>query len=196
MASQVTFVAPNGGDPIYHFQQIEAAVRITTGDLLYAGAILQSEIRQRTARGIDAHGASFQEYSPGYAKRKGAALGMANVDLFGYESHPHMLNAMVVRVGSRELVVAGLSFNASSDNTPADVMQVGFWDEESARKAEVHNTGGQVRTRLGTGKRQKNGGKATFTMPKREFFAANQDELQRMEAGISERVNARLKALK
>ncbi len=189
MPSSGSFLTDSGEDPGRHILKIEAATRATTGDLLNAGQILRTRIRERTAQGIDANGAPFAAYSPGYAKRKNAALGSSVVDLFGYENHPHMLNALVVRVNGQEFSGDGmLSF--SSD--PAELLQVGFWDDEAATKAFVHNTGAEVPTR-GT---KKKGARGSFNMPQREFFAASSEDLRLMEQSVVQRIETRLRSIK
>ena len=204
----ITFTGPKGEPPEHHILRIEQAATITTEDVLYAGEILRSRIRQRTLAGLDVHGGPFIAYSPAYAKRKAARLGSSDVvNLFGYEHHPHMLNAMLVRAGGMELGPDDHAPAASANPqpVPATLLQVGFWNEEAATKAQVHNEGATIRTRLhtqmklftGSGRKARYGSNkaSNFRMPKREFFDANAQDRELMERGIEERRLARLAAI-
>jgi hypothetical protein len=208
MPTANVFTGPNGSDPVGYIVKIEKAIQPTAGDCLYAGQIFRTLVRQRTARGVDADGSPFAPYSPAYAKRKAKRLGHANtVDLFGGDHHPHMLNAMQVRVGGARLDDnEQASSDAGSNAEHIDLFYVGFWDRESATRARLHNEGGTVRTRQGTGKKgdvkfghgirlQKRGGRPTFEMPVRRFFAANPHDLEQMGAALAERKELRLQTL-
>ena len=187
-----------------HILQIAADAVANVSDAVLAGQLLRSRIAERTARGVDARGASFVPYSEAYAKEKAVRLGSADtVDLFGYVHHPHMMNAMVVRVNGSEMGASPLSlfgmpvfqgFGGSVNRTPAQMLEVGFYGEEATR-ARVHNEGAEVRTRLGSGKskKQKKDGKSSFNMPMRHFFDANEEDIRLMELAIGNNINARLK---
>jgi hypothetical protein len=56
-------------------------LELTEQDMREAGDLLIRRIRTRTESGKDVNGASFKDYSAGYAEQKRAALGHANVDL-------------------------------------------------------------------------------------------------------------------
>jgi hypothetical protein len=103
-------------------QEIEAGRIVTEADRRSGGEFIRSRILDRTGRGVDANGEAFAPYSAGYAKRKEKARGRTDqVDLYGIDQHPHMLNAMLSRA------------------TP-EGFAVGFWGEEAAR-AEWNNEG-------------------------------------------------------
>jgi hypothetical protein len=95
---------------------------VNAADKLFGGQFIRSRILERTSRGVDAEGSTFTEYSPGYAKqREKHGSRTDQVDLYGFEHHPHMLNAMMV-----EQTTTGF--------------QVGFWGEE-AERARWNNEG-------------------------------------------------------
>jgi hypothetical protein len=102
--------------------QIESHRIITDADRRFGADFIRSRILDRTGRGIDVSGQAFAPYSRAYAKRKDKAGGRIDqVDLYGVEHHPHMLNTMLGRV------------------TP-EGFAVGFWGEEAVR-AEALNEG-------------------------------------------------------
>ena len=146
----------------------------TEGDALYAGQVLRSRIVQRTQSGVDVEGAPFAEYSPGYRKQKIKKLDSASpVNLFGFEQHPHMMNAMVVLTeGLRLEGGESAAENAGANLEPAQYVEIGFYGEE-AERAKIHNEG--------TGK-----------MPQRRFFDATQEDLDLMSLAIEERQEARM----
>lgn len=192
------FLGPAGAEPVAHIRAVASAVQPTIGDALYAGQILRTRIRQRTAAGIDAEGSPFAPYSEAYRKRKIALLGHADaVDLFGpTDPGVHMLNTMMVRCGGVELAAGD---TASEDPmamaNPANLFHLGFYSEEASR-ARIHNEGGSFRTRLGSGKRKpKPGGKPVASMPRRHFFDANQSDLDLMGDGIRRRMLMRAGAV-
>lgn len=94
-------------------------LEFTDADLQFGAQFIRSRILDRTSRGVDADGQQFEPYSPGYAKRKDKAGGRIDqVDLYGVEHHPHMLNAMLGRVSP-------------------DGFEVGFYDEEATRAEAI-----------------------------------------------------------
>jgi hypothetical protein len=97
---------------------------ITDADRMYGGQLIRSRILDRTSQGVDAEGQGFAAYSASYAKRKAKAGGRVDqVDLYGFEHHPHMLNAMLAR--------------------PTEAgFEVGFYGEE-AERARWNNEGGR-----------------------------------------------------
>jgi hypothetical protein len=102
--------------------EMQARREVTDDDLLAAAEFIRSRILDRTSRGVDASGQPFAEYSPLYAKRKAKAGGRTDqVDLYGIEHHPHMLNALLTR-------------------TNPGGFEIGFYGEE-AERAEWNNEG-------------------------------------------------------
>lgn len=170
-----------------HILRLGAMAVPTAADLLFAGEIIRAKILERTSQGIDADGASFTPYSESYRKAKTRQLGHADtVDLFGPSRHVHMLNTLLVSVDNME--------QAAPTNAPASLLQVGFWNEETARRASVHNEGMEVRTRLGSGKsgKKKKGGQALFTMPRRHFFDVNAEDVAMIERAVGLRIDERM----
>jgi hypothetical protein len=113
-----------------------------------------------------------------YAAAK-AAHGVANVNLYGMEQHPHMLDTiMVVAGGSRvdssmDGLNFGSEFSAFESSTPCDLLTIGFYGPE-AERARGHNEG-------------------TSHLPKREFFALNSADLAWGEKAVAERMVIRAK---
>ncbi len=116
-----------------------------------------------------------------YAAAK-AAHGVANVNLFGMEQHPHMLDALMVRAGGAESTLMDAEFalggspemNAFEQNQPCAAMQIGFYGDE-AERAKGHNEGNSK-------------------LPKREFFALNASDLAWGEQVIGERMLMRARS--
>jgi hypothetical protein len=111
-----------------------------------------------------------------YAAAK-AAHGVANVNLFGLEQHPHMLDAIMVRAGGSEVAGSvglpsfGSEFEAFEQNQPCTSLTLGFYGEEAAR-ARGHNEG-------------------TSKLPPRQFFALNAEDLALGEKAIAQRMAIR-----
>lgn len=167
----------NGTDPVATFRLAVRASKPTRGDLLFAGQLLVTAIRDRTLAGIDVDGAPFAPYSAAYAKRKTGALGHGRVDLFGADHHTHMLNALQVVADSDEGFGVGI-----------------YGNDELEKRARVHNEGLTVRTRLGTGKgKAKKGGRSSFAMPRRRWLDASDGERAALENAVGARIEARLK---
>jgi hypothetical protein len=112
-----------------------------------------------------------------YAAAK-SGHGAANVNLYGMEQHTHMLDTLLVKVGGMEI---GVSADALMDNSemaafeqnqPATEMALGFYGAEAAR-AKGNNEGIPGR------------------LPKREFFALNEQDLMIGEQAIVERMSTR-----
>ena len=115
-------IAEAPGDLDALAEAIDSGRIVTEADRLYGAQFIRSRILDRTARGVDAEGQSFAPYSKAYAKRKDKAGGRTDqVDLYGLEQHPHMLNAMLGR-------------------STAAGFEVGFYGEEATR-AEAINEG-------------------------------------------------------
>jgi phage gpG-like protein len=170
-----SITGPHNQDPVTAAKRLVVDAQPTVADVQYAFERERSRILKRTASGVDAHGVRFAAYSPGYAKKKAKYRDPGTVDLRGRNA-PHMLQAMLTQ----------------ADETGGTI---GFYDERAAMLAKIHNEGGTIKTRLGKGKgKPKKGGKATFQMPKREFFVAPDDDLRAMEQDIGSRITARLKA--
>lgn len=186
-----TFTGPGGLDPLAAFAQIRANAAVTAGDGIAAGQALRTNIRDDTANGIDAEGNGFAPYSEAYAKQKSKRGRNTTVDLFGSKQNSHMLNAILVRAGGVES--AGDDSTSNYGTAPIHEIRLGIYSNDEALRAEVHNQGGSVRTRLGSGKRSKKGGVANFNMPRRHFFDANPQRVANMERVIGERIEARLK---
>lgn len=113
-------IAQAPGDLDALADELESGRIVTDADRMFGGQFIRSRIADRTARGVDANGQRFAEYTPGYAKRKAKAGGRVDqVDLYGTEHHPHMMNAMLARVN-------------------ADGFEVGFYGEESVRAQAIN----------------------------------------------------------
>lgn len=108
--------------------QLESHRIVNDSDRLYGGQFIRSRILERTSQGVDAEGQAFAPYSASYAKRKAKAGGRVDqVDLYGIEHHPHMMQAMLAR--------------------PTEAgFELGFYGEESDR-ARWNNEGGRAPTR-------------------------------------------------
>lgn len=116
-----------------------------------------------------------------YAAAK-AAHGVGNVNLYGMEQHPHMLDSIIVRVEGSEVDQAAADLDFGSElaaleggKTAATELTLGFYGEEADR-AKGHNEGNRY-------------------LPVREFFALNQEDLQLAETAIGERMEERAKAI-
>ena len=111
-----------------------------------------------------------------YAAAK-AAHGVANVNLYGMEQHPHMLDKMVVRAGGMEedMSMEGLAIGGEMDvfegDVPTNNFTIGFYGDEALR-AQGNNEG--------TGK-----------IPQRNFFALNAEDLAMGERIIAQRMTIR-----
>ncbi len=109
-----------------------------------------------------------------YAAAK-AAHGVAGVNLYGLEAHPHMLDAIMVKAGGSEVAGGlpsfGSEFEAFEQNQPCSSLTLGFYDD-TAERARGHNEG-------------------TSKLPKREFFALNAEDLAMGERAIGERMQIR-----
>ena len=111
-----------------------------------------------------------------YAAAK-AAHGVANVNLYGMEQHPHMLDAIMVKAGGSEIAGGlgapsfGSEFEAFEANQPCSSLTLGFYGDEAAR-ARGHNEG-------------------TSKLPQRQFFALNAEDLALGEKAIAQRMAIR-----
>ncbi len=164
-----------------HLLRLVDSARPTAAEGLYAGHLLRAIIVQRTAAGLDSEEAPFLPYTDKYRAQKVKRGRSGRVDLFGAKTNPHMMNAIQVRIKGPDHAI--------------ESFEVGFYTQEVATRAQVHNEGRTVRTRLGTGRgilKVKSGGKASFPMPRRHFFDANAHDLQQMAEGIREKIMARV----
>lgn len=182
----VSFTGPGNSDPATHFGIFIHELQPTEADLLAAGQYLRGQIRDRTFRGQSVDGTPFFWYSPAYEKKKG----QTNVDLYSRGASKHMLDALTVQASTEPLQISiGI-----------------FGDAEVAMRAKVHNEGATIRTRLGTGKhkdigasrrfgteirRQKKRGVASFSMPKREFLGATEEDIMNMRRIIVRSIQQR-----
>ncbi len=99
-----------------------------------------------------------------------AYLGRTVVDLFG-PTAPHMLQALIVKVGS---AISAFGSNVSSnDLTPAKEIILGIYGQEAAR-ADGHNTGGGH-------------------LPKRKFLGASDSDKSAVLNDILARIAARMR---
>lgn len=195
---QVKLSTSAGSDATRYISDIFDALKFTTGDGIFCGQIIRTRIVERTNSGRDSDGNSFAPYSDKYAAAKEKKLGHTNIDLFGADSHPHMLNGIDVRCGGS---VAGSNDNMPPDTntltTHAESFQVGIYDEELAQRASLHNEGGQMRTRLGNSRNPKYkprpNAQSIANMPRRHFFDVNSDDVQLIENKVAERMEIRAK---
>jgi hypothetical protein len=223
MADFATFTGPGGSDPSVTIHgEIEALSTITAGDMLLAGQIFRTKIRQRTAAGVDVDGAPFAPYSErspyyfypnkeaagsnrearataarnrhaktgrigkrtplgikyeSYAAMK-AAMGRTNVDLYSGLQHPHMLDAILLRVAGFEIdqsggamLTGGGALDAFENNQPNTQLTMGFYGPEAQRAR------GQD--------------KGNSKTPRRHFFGLNQEDLDIAARAVGERMQIR-----
>jgi hypothetical protein len=194
---------------------VEALKTVTVGDLLYVGKGYRTRIRERTFSGVDVNGTPFAAYStkgPFYlyvnrdattsraarataSKSRHRATGLigfrtptgiryesyaaaksahgAGVNLYGMEQHPHMLDLMIVRAGGAETTAAddfdfGSELEAFESSQECTALALGFYGDE-AERARGNNEG-------------------TATIPQRNFFALNADDLSWGEQAIAQRM--------
>ena len=111
-----------------------------------------------------------------YAAAK-AAHGVANVNLYGMEQHPHMLDKMVVRAGGMEadMSMEGLGIGGEMDAfdqvVPEHSFTIGFYGDEAARA--------------------KGNDKGTSNVPQRHFFALNAEDVALGESIVVQRMTIR-----
>lgn len=204
-----TFLGPNGSRPSEFILKLAHQAQPTVSEALFAGQAMRTRIRERTAAGVDYTGQPFAEYAESTRREKIRHLGHADtVDLFGFQQHPHMLNAIQV-VSGNQLAMSnsdmgnlfGIEMDTSAgefseDMTPASIVSLVIPDGPEAERARAHNDGATVRTRLGSGKgKPKKGGRATVTLPERRFFDASPDDVEFMQFAIAQRRDARLRAV-
>lgn len=167
-----SFNGPAGRDPLTTWIDLRLAATPTLGDALYAASIAHYNIRSRTERGVDYQGNDFVSYSEKYARRKAKELGHSDtVDLFGYQSHPHMLNSIVFHGAGFEQALNGFSSGFTGDQ-PIDSFQIGFYGEEADRAQAINDGLGHQR--------------------RREFFNLTQDVVHQMEDGVGQLMTARV----
>lgn len=116
-----------------------------------------------------------------YAAMK-SALGRSGVDLYGAEQHTHMLDTLLVKAGGSESAFTAseaMLFNSGGQdefaafeaNQPCTQLVLGFYGPE-AERARGNNEG-------------------TSTVPKREFFALSQEDLEWGSKAIGTRMQIR-----
>lgn len=189
-----SFSGPHGEDPSAHIIRIAERAVPTEGDCLAAGAILRSRIRERSFSGVDANGNQFTPYSERYAKEKARHGRSTVVNLFGYKQNAHMLDSIILISGGARLEGAQEPATVSDGGPPGNAIRLEIFGDQAIR-AKVHNEGGSVRTRLGSGKKKKKNGMSSFSMPRRHFYDANAEDINLMGFAIRERIESRLKNL-
>ena len=205
----MTFTSPNGGRPSEFILKMAQGSQPTIGEGMLAAQSLRTRIRERSASQLDYMGASWAQLSDKYASRKIRNLGVGMADLFGYQNHPHMLNAIQVVGNGNQMSMSGSEMGslfgiemapeaaaASGDISPARMVSLVIPDGPEAIRARAHNEGATIKTRLGTGKgKAKKGGKASFTLPTRRFFDASPDDLEFMVFLMGHKRDERLRAI-
>jgi hypothetical protein len=176
-ANGVPFAAYSGKGP-YYFYPNRSSASGKTAEGRAARATAAKGRHDKTGR-IGVRTATGIKYES-YAAAK-AAHGVTNVNLFGMEQHVHMLNTIMVKVGSYAVgpeadLLEGLGGNEGIDDAfgqrePAHNLELGFYGPESER-AKGHNEG-------------------TKRLPKREFFALNASDLALGERIIAQRMQIR-----
>lgn len=180
-----SFVGPGGGDPSSEVRTYLNKAHPTVADAVYAVERQKSRILLRSQRGQDVNGASFAAYSPAYAKAKQRKYG---------SSSPVNLQARNKMFQSLQVTVGGVTASGSASTAQVEEFALGFYNEEQAVKARIHNEGGSIKTRLGTGKgKPKKNGKSEARMPRRHFFDASASDLQAMQNDMGARIDARLR---
>jgi hypothetical protein len=108
---------------VSRLRRVESCLQPTAEEMLALGEIVYESNQDRTARGVDAKGRDFQEYSERYAAYKAKHGCTADVDLIGVErhggkkgkseAHPHMLTVMEVWSSGEHEVKIGFKDKAS-----------------------------------------------------------------------------------
>jgi phage gpG-like protein len=135
---------------------------ITDADMREAGDMLLRRIRTRTENGLDVNGAAFAPYSDGYAALKSAELGHSRVDL---TVSGRMLNDMQVTATTNR--TATISFVSQGGGSSG-----GTFIQRSRSLGAAD--------------------KAVFNNPKREFFAASDEDEQAIADGLEKLLMRRL----
>jgi hypothetical protein len=162
--------------PFYLYPNRESASGRTAAGKA-ARATAAKNRHQKTGR-IGVRTATGIKYAS-YAAAK-AAHGVATVNLYGMEQHTHMLDTMLVKCGGFVLDSTGEGLDFGSElqafeqGAPASQLTLGFYGPE-AERAKGHNEG-------------------TAKLPKREFFALNQEDLALGSRAIAERMMIRAKS--
>jgi hypothetical protein len=127
-----------------------------------AGDMLLRRIRTRTENGVDVNGAAFAPYSDGYASQKSAELGHSRVDL---TVSGRMLNDMQVTATTTR--TATISFVSQGGGSSG-----GTFIQRSRSMGAAD--------------------KAAFNNPRREFFAASDEDEQAIADGLEKLLMKRL----
>jgi hypothetical protein len=135
---------------------------ITEADMREAGDMLLRRIRTRTENGVDVNGAAFAPYSDGYASQKSAELGHSRVDL---TVSGRMLNDMQVTATTTR--TATISFVSQGGGSSG-----GTFIQRSRSMGAAD--------------------KAAFNNPRREFFAASDEDEQAIADGLEKLLMKRL----
>jgi phage gpG-like protein len=135
---------------------------ITEADMREAGDMLLRRIRTRTENGLDVNGAAFAPYSDGYAAQKSEELGHSRVDL---TVSGRMLNDMHVTATTNR--TATISFVSQGGGSSG-----GTFIQRSRSMGAAD--------------------KAAFNNPKREFFAASDEDEQAIADGLEKLLTKRL----
>lgn len=130
----VSFIAPDGGDPVNYFEKTILKLRTPEGRfqsmstvdpaaIVEAGIYLEDQIRKRTSEGMSYTGSSFIAYNDEYLKQKERA-GL-NTDVVNLRFTGSMLSVLTTRV------------------TPGNkAFQIGIFDNQrQAEKAFIHDQG-------------------------------------------------------
>jgi phage gpG-like protein len=136
---------------------------ITEADMREAGDMLLRRIRTRTENGVDVNGAAFAPYSDGYASQKSAELGHSRVDL---TVSGRMLNDMHVTATTNR--TATISFVSQGGGGSSG----GTFIQRSRSMGAAD--------------------KAAFNNPRREFFAASDEDEQAIADGLEKLLMKRL----
>jgi hypothetical protein len=135
---------------------------ITEADMREVGDMLLRRIRTRTENGLDVNGAAFAPYSDGYASQKSAELGHSRVDL---TVSGRMLNDMQVTATTTR--TATISFVSQGGGSSG-----GTFIQRSRSMGAAD--------------------KAAFNNPRREFFAASDEDEQAIADGLEKLLMKRL----
>lgn len=111
---------------------------------------------------------------PGGYKQFKQFLGRMGVDLTGPRA-PHMLQAFVVRCGGVEADETLKSVGRNEHTDPANVVTLGIYDPEMAKRASAHQNGDNAR------------------VPQRKFIGATDADAQECLNLLAERVRGRMK---
>lgn len=173
----ISFIAPDGGDPVAYFERTTLKIGDASPEALIEAAVfLEDQIRTRTAEGISVDGTPFIAYNSDYIKQKVKA-GVAEEGLGGEQVNlifnNNMMPSMKTRLGG------GQEF------------EIGFFeDSRQAEKARIHNEGAyfvlegggelgeKIRVRFDAEK-HKHIKKGFVFIPQRHFLGFNATDLDK-----------------